>query len=1016
MNRARTNYALALFATIAASIFGFLMMPSIPSAVFPEVVFPRAIVLAQAGQLPREQMLVAVTRPLEEAAYGVVGTSLVRSTTSRGSAEIDVTFQPGADPVTSFQLLNAALSEARTRLPPAAEYQTRLLTTGVFPIIDLSLSSRDRTLPELTDIALYDIIPSFHQIPGTYRVEMVGGKYREFVVRLDPPRMLARALTPQQVVAGLAAANVVASPGRMLDEHRMMLTVLSAELHTRDQIGDVPVANQDGQPIHVRDLGTVELGVQEDYIRASSENGPSVLIGISRQPDGNTGQISDAAHALVERFKQRYPDVTFSFSYDQADLVRESVTSVRDAIALGLALSFLIVLGFTLSPLSAAIALLVVGACVLCTVVVMKAAGVTFNMMTLGGLAAGIGLFIDDAIVMIEAIHRERASGLDTADAIAGAHRELARPLIASTLTVIVVFAPLVFLPGVTGTFFRALSVTLGAGLAISLVLALYVTPALEMFAAEFRGRTHPEGALFGLVSHAYVAVTGVFIRWPALSVALFAAMIAIGAGLLRVLGTDYLPELDEGAFVLDYNTPPQSTMADTSALLGQIESVLMQTPEVASFARRTGTQLGFFLTESNRGDMSVRLKPQRTRGIDRVMDSVRQRIEQTLPGVRVEFSQLLQDLLGDLSGTPEPIEIKVFGPDQHTIENTAREIAARVRTVPGVVDVFDGIVFTNPEQQIAVDTTAAERHEVSAEDVHAALEAVLEGTVATHVRAGDRLFGVRVRYPQEFHTDLGALSAVLLQTPHTGMIPLSAIASLKWGGEQSELARERLSPVIHVTARLSGQNLGDAIAAIKQRLRAIALPPGVRLEFGGLYAEQQRAFAGLTMVLIAGAMAVFVVLLWEFARLGPAVAVLAGAIPCLAGGLLGLQLTGITLNVSSFMGIIMVVGIAAKNGILLLDQAEREVAGGVLTAQALANATRVRIRPITMTALATAAGLLPLALGLGAGAKVQQPLAMVVIGGLLFSMVLSIPLAGGVYLMMRRPTSSEAHRFAGQS
>ncbi|HXR37031.1 MAG TPA: efflux RND transporter permease subunit, partial [Candidatus Binataceae bacterium] len=436
----RANSSLALCAVIAASILGAIVARSIPSAVFPQIQFNRAIVLADSGDLPPEQMLVAVTRPLEEAAYGVIGVSLVRSTTTRGSAEIDVTFAEGTDPVSSFQLLNGALGEARSGLPADTKVDARLLTSGTFPIIDISLSSQVRNLTELTDIAQYDLAPSLHRIAGVYRVETVGAKYREYVVRLDPARMLQHKLTPQDVAADLARANVIESAGRVLDAHRMLLTVVTTDLHGVEQLAALPIANLNGTPVLVSDIGSVELGIVEDYIRAASEHGPAVLVGVSQQPDGNTTLISGQAHATIAAFRARYPDVSFSFSYDQATLVQESFDSVRDAIILGLILAVAVVYGFTRSPLSALIAAVVVPCTILITFAVMSAMGMTFNMMTLGGLAAGIGLFIDDAIVMIEAIHRAHAGGTGVEASVQNALAELTRPLIASTATVVVVF------------------------------------------------------------------------------------------------------------------------------------------------------------------------------------------------------------------------------------------------------------------------------------------------------------------------------------------------------------------------------------------------------------------------------------------------------------------------------------------------------------------------------------------------------------------------------------------------
>ena len=730
------------------------------------------------------------------------------------ASEVDVTFSETVDPTTSFQLLNAALGEVRGRLPPGTQFDTRLLTTGTFPIVDMSMSSKVRSLRELTDIAFYDIVPSLHRIAGVYRVEMVGGKYREYVVRIDPAKLLAHGLAPDDVVSGLAGANIIESAGRMTDSHRMLLTVVTANISQPEQVAAVPIANVGGQPVLVRDIGTVDLGIREDYIRTAAEDGPALLIGISRQPSGNTVEISDQVGRLMSALRQRYPDVRFSLSYDQAALVLESFKSVRDAIVLGLALAVLVVLLFTGSIVNAIIAAIVVPCTLAITFVVMRAFDMSFNMMTLGGLAAGIGLFIDDAIVMIEGIHRERALGIAAEQGVAAALRELGRPLFASTMTVVLVFAPLILLSGVTGTFFRALAITLGAGLFISLLLAIYFTPALEIALERIRRPARPEGRIFATIRGGYLAAVRPFMRAPALAIVLAILAVATTYGLYRALGTDYLPALDEGAFILDYETPPQSTLDDTLAMLAKIEAILKATPEVAAFSVRTGTQLGFFLTESNRGDMSVRLKPDRARDIEAIMDEVRGKILATVPGVRVEFAQVIQDLIGDLSGTPEPVEVKVFGSDDATIAATARRVAAELRKIPGMVDVFDGIVLSNPEQAILVDEVAAERYGISATDIHSTLRSVIEGTIATQVRSGDRLYGVRVRYPDNFHTSLSALSEVMLKTPGNGRVPLSLLTRLNYLGARAEIDHERLRPVLHVTARLTDNlDLGTAIS-----------------------------------------------------------------------------------------------------------------------------------------------------------------------------------------------------------
>jgi multidrug efflux pump subunit AcrB len=476
--------------------------------------------------------------------------------------------------------------------------------------------------------------------------------------------------------------------------------------------------------------------------------------------------------------------------------------------------------------------------------------------------------------------------------------------------------------------------------------------------------------------------------------------LLGLAYWLYQQIGTDYLPALDEGAFVVDYITPPESTLDDTQTLLAKIEKILKDTPEVIAFSRRTGTQLGFFLTESNSGDFSVRLSGKRRRSIDEIIQSVRNRILAAVPHVEIEFSQVLQDLIGDLSGTPEPLVVDVFGADQRTIEITAHDIATRINPIAGLVDVKNGIVLSNPEEQITIDATRAQRYGFNAGEIRAALRSVIEGTVATQLRVGDRLYPVLVRYPAEYRERLDLLPEVILKAPDGGQVPLSSVAVLQWLGETAELDRERLRPVVRVTARVEGSDLGSAVRRVQASLRSFALPPGVTLEYRGLYAEQQKAFRQLALVLLASVVAMFLVLVWEFGRLTPVMAVLLAAVSCLAGSFLALEVSGITLNISSFMGIIMVAGITAKNGILLLDHAEGEVGRGVDPRIALLDAARIRLRPILMTTMATAAGLFPLALAMGAGARVQQPLALAVIGGLVLAMVASTPLAGGIYLL----------------
>ena len=711
----RSSSTLAVLSVLAASVLGVILARTIPSAVFPEIIFRRATILADSGDLPAEQMLASVTRPLEESAYSVVGVTIVRSTTTRGSAEIDVTFGEDSDPQVSFQMLSAAVAHTRAQLPTDTTVDAVLLTTGTFPIVDISLSSKIRSLPELTDLVNYDLVPSLHRIDGTYRVGVIGGKYREFVVRLDPARMLQHDLSPGDVVAGLAKNNVVASAGRMNESHRMLLTVVTTDLHQAGQIAAVPLTATGGQPVRVSDVGSVELGIQEDYIRAASENGPSVLVGISRRPSGSTEAVAAEARQILAEFRQRYPDVQFSISYDQSALVAESLKSVRDAIMLGLALSVLVVLAFTMSPLSALVAAIVVPCTVAITFIVMKAAGLTFNMMTLGGLAAGIGLFIDDAIVMIEAIHRELAGGKSAAEAVAAALKSLRRPLIASTMTVIVV-------SGRWSLLRASPAFSSGRWPRRSAADWRFRWSSRSTSHLRWNWRSRDFAGVRAKRANLSRRSDGISDRGAALHPHSRAGNSGrdrfVGRGVLRL--QQYRHGLSAAARRrrvhprLHHAAAEHDGRHDCAARLDSVDSEVDPRGRRVQPPDRHSTWLFSDRIESRRHVGAAEGGPQtRYRRSHRFDSRAHPEFSAGRPG------RVLASIAGfdrRFVGRAGANRSRGFGPDQKTIEATARQVAERMRAIHGLVDVFDGIVESIPEQAVVVDNTSAAHYGLSAE------------------------------------------------------------------------------------------------------------------------------------------------------------------------------------------------------------------------------------------------------------------------------------------------------------
>jgi CzcA family heavy metal efflux pump len=995
---------------------------TIPIAVFPTTNFPRVIVGVDNGVMPIDQMMVTITRPIEESVNSVPGLRQVRSITSRGSAEIDLFFNWDENMVTTLQLVDAALSNVRNTLPPTATIQTHRLTFASFPIIGYSLTSDAMPQTQLWTMATYELKPRLNRLDGVATVLVQGGQEPEFHIVPDPAKLLAAGVTITDILDAVRRTNLIDSPGLLEQDHQLYLGLVDAQVHDPKQLGQIVVKyTQSGVPVRVADLATVVPGVKPVYTIVTANGKPAVLLSINRQPESNTVAVASGVHAEIERIRQTLPPgIHLEPYYDQSNLVIDSIHSVRDAILIGVILASLIMVLFLRDWGTSFVAVLVIPATVLITFIVLKVLNQSFNLMTLGGLAAAVGLVIDDAIVVVENVALHRDAGQVRLQAIQSALSEITMPLIGSTITPIVVFLPLIAITGVTGVFFRALAITVGASLLTSLALALTWTPTLSQYLIRgSHAEAPPRTDLTDkekLMAAEDAAITGRFRRvvdfyehWLRLALerpmwmAGFAiAIIAVSGLAYKALGTDLLPEMDEGGFILDYFTPSGTSLQETNRIVSHVEQMLRETPEVESTSRRTGLQLGLAaVTEANRGDFAVKLKSKRDRSVDEVIADLRARIAREEPGINAEFVQLTQDMIGDLTDSPEPVQIKLFSPDGAVLEQAAPKVAEAIRKIDGVVDVLNGVENTvsGPATVFKVDPTISARAGFTAEEVAVDASAILEGEPATSpVIAEDIPYTIRVRYPESHRMSLEAMSNTLLNSSSGRTATLGALANIKQLPGQTEIRRENLERNVAVTARLEGRDLGSSITAVQKVVDDLHLPSSIRVVYGGTYAEQQQSFHDLMLVLILAIVLVFVVLLFEFRTLAAPLAILSSAILSTSGVFLGLLITRTTFNIASFMGLIMVIGIVAKNGILLIDADQKFRAMGYSAHDAMIQAGRRRLRPILMTALAAAAGMLPLALALGAGSQMLQPLAIAVIGGIAISMVLSLIITPAVH------------------
>ena len=1044
----RQHSSLIIFLAIALCLAGIYAATNLASSVFPQTNFPRVVILIDNGVMPAEEMMASITRPIEEATKDIPGSLNIRSTTGRGSAEISVYFTWSADMIQSELYVMGRLSEIKSSLPPAAVTTVYRLTFSAFPILGVSLISPKRDITELWEIARYELKPRFIRIPGVARVNLVGGRTPEFQVVVDPVRLQAAGLTLDQITGALEKNNLVTSTGMHEENYFLYLTVVDGRLHSLDDISSLVVAVVNGHPLAIKDVARVERGPAPVFNVVTAEGVNAVLLNIYSQPDGSTLQIAKELRRELADLKQQLPpDMKLAFFYDQSEIVSASVGSVWEAIIFGLILSMFIMFLFLRNWRMTFLTIIAIPVTVLVTLAAMELSGLTFNLMTLGGIASAIGLIIDDAIVVAEAIHTKISFMPDKEPAIRESIGEIFKPLVGSTLTPVVVFIPLAFLSGITGVFFRALAITMSVALVTSLVVAMTLTPSLAGLIiperkrkaakggegeseggreggggeaggdAESPGEIRAEeteeaeeafserGGFLPALIKIYEAGVRAAIKHYKILLAGCLLIIALGVLIYRHLQSEFLPPMDEGGFVIDYFTPPGTSLAETDRELRQAEDILKTVPEVESYSRRTGARLALSIAEPNTGDFLVKLKPKRSRKTAEVIAELRQRFNAALPTINWEFPGILSDLIGDLMWAPQPIEIKIFSTDVNFLKTMAPAIEEKIKQVPGVVDTFNGLVYTGSALSLKLKPVEAQRFGLTASDIGGAVETAMLGSTASYVLQGDRIVDVRVKVDPGYLQTMEMLRNLPLRTPANQLIQLSQVVDLKEESGQLEIRREDLRQDVAVTARLEGRDMGSAMADIKKLLSQDKTIPAGVIEYGGLYQQQQESFRNLLVVMFMAIVLVFTVLLAEFKNFLQPLAIVMGAVLAMFGTVLALWLTGTSLNVVSVLGAIIGIGLVAKNGILMMDYTNHLQARGVPLGEALVRSGRRRLRPVLMTTLAAALGLLPLAYGIGSGADMLKPLAIAVIGALLISVLLSLIATPTFYYLFKKGT-----------
>ncbi len=987
--------SLVLAIIIMGGLFAYSKMQT---SLFPEITFPKIKVIADEGLQPVNKMMVTVTKPLENAIKQVPNLQMVRSTTSRGSCEISAFMDWSADIDVSLQKVQANIDQIKNDLPADVNITVEKMNPSILPVSGYTLESNSRSPIELRQLATYTVKPFLSQVDGVSEIRVIGGKAKEYWLTLNKQKMSSLGLTPDIINTTLSTTNFVKSEGYLSDYKMLYLTVTDATINAKDQLENLVISNNRKRVIRLKDFADIAIQESIEYTRINANGHEGVLIAVIKQPNANLVSLSADMGDKVAALQKILPhDVTIKPYYIQADFVNESIRSVSDCLWVGLLLAIIVAIIFLRSIKASATVLITIPVTLCLSLLVLYGLGYTFNIMTLGAIAAALGLIIDDAIVVVEQIHRthEEHPREHPLKLVKTAIDYLFPAMLGSSISTIVIFVPFMLMSGVAGAYFKVLTNTM----IITLVCSFFVTwiglPVVYLLLSR-----HKPNSKANLQVEEHHVKKQKWVNWfilrPFVSLAIIAGAIVAIVIVPPLLETGFLPEMDEGSIVLDYVSPPGTSLDETDRMLREIEKIITKEPEVEAYSRRTGTQMGFFITEPNTGDYLIQLKKKRDKTTEEVISDLRQKIAANQPALRIDFGQVITDMLGDLMTSVQPIEIKIFGDDQQKLHSLSKQVADIVGSIKGTADVFDGITIAGPSVSIDPYYSKLAQYNITPASLQFQVQTALEGNIIGNMLEREQLSAIRMVYPGNRGLNVNGIKDETVFVPSGKLVPISELASVELKSGEAEINRENLQSMGVVSARLEGSDLGSVMPAIQKNIaQKINLPQGYHIEYGGAYAQQQQSFKELLIILITSSLLVFCVILFVFKQFRIAFLILVVAVLGISGSLLALFITKTPLNVGSYTGLIMIVGVIGENAIFTFLQFKQRAIENENNNndnsidEAIIFSISTRLRPKLMTALGAIIALMPLALGIGAGAQLHQPLAIAVIGGF----VIALPL-----------------------
>ena len=982
--RYKSPVAVILLLILIGGVFSY---KSMKTSLFPNVTFPKIKIIAENGEQPVSKMMVTVTKPIENAVKQVENLKLIRSSTSTGSCEISAFMDWGSDIDKDKQQVEAEIAQVKNNLPVNLQITVEKMNPSILPVIGYSLQSTTKSAIELRQIATYIVKPYLSRIQGVSSVDIVGGKEKEYQLILNESKLSTLKINPQDIGKVLQQTDFIKSTGYTTDYNRLYLTVTDASIKNLKQLRNLVLFDNTSRRIKVSDLAKVEIAERNEYIKIKADGKDVPLIAITKQPNSNLIDVANRTTGKVAELNKLLPQgVVLHPYYNQAEFVSNSVRSIIDVLWVGLLLAIVVTVVFLRSLKASAVILVTIPLTLSLTFTVLTAIGFDFNIMTIGGIAAAIGLIIDDAIIVVEQIHRthEEYPERKSTKLVGKAIHFLFPSMVSSSLSTIVILIPFELMTGIAGAYFKTLTETMMITLICSFMVTWLGLPVIYLLFSGKRKKLNLIAAR-PVKTHRWIRF---FIARPLISLLFIGLLILSIFYVMPKLSTGFLPEMDEGSIVLDYTSPPGTSLEETNRMLNQVDKIIESVPEVKTYSRRTGTQMGFFITEPNDGDYLIELKKERQRTTEEVSNEIRTKIESAQPALTVDFGEVITDMLGDLMSSAQPLEIKLFGDDHRQLEKLSRQVADSISKVKGTADVFDGIVLAGPMLKIIPKEAKLKQFGLTPADLQAQIKTYIDGTVIGSIPEKEQLTTIRMLFPQHNRTPVEKLKQLKICTASGNYLPLKTVADFSIQGGVSEIQRENLQTMGVVTARLNNRDLGSVMKDIKHKLLKIRLPPSYQIEYGGSYAQQQQSFSELLKILIAGGLLVFTVVLFTFRDIRISIIVILLSILGLSGSLWALYLTHTPLNVGSYTGLIMIIGIIGENSIFTIQQffSERKKSN---VKDALVYAIAARLRPKLMTATGAIAAMAPLALGIGTGAQMHQPLAIAVIGGLIMALPL---------------------------